>query len=112
MRNQKESSSNANAAVVQKGSVARVDSSNEGEDYDVLTVSTSNFLNTQVIDTSALHHMTFNGKLFISFKEQNDNVKLGDDGELRVKGSGSMHIQIYDDIVKIFDAWYVPDERI
>ena len=65
-------------------------SSEEGESTDVLTVSTSGSANTWVMDTGASYHMTFSKNLFTSFKEWNGSVKLGDDEELSVKGSGSM----------------------
>nr|KYP56816.1 Retrovirus-related Pol polyprotein from transposon TNT 1-94 [Cajanus cajan] len=60
------------------------------------------------MDTGASYHMTFNRKLFNSFKEWNDSVKLGDDEELGVKGSSAVHIKMYDGMVRTFDAWYVP----
>nr|KYP51415.1 Retrovirus-related Pol polyprotein from transposon TNT 1-94 [Cajanus cajan] len=63
------------------------------------------------MDTGASYHMTFNKKLFNSFKEWNGSVKLGDDEELGVKGSGVVQIKMYDGMVRTFDAWYVPGLR-
>jgi len=42
---------------------------------------------------------------------KNGNVKLGDDEELGVKGSGDVQIKMYDGIVRTFDTWYVPGLR-
>ncbi|RVW26896.1 Retrovirus-related Pol polyprotein from transposon TNT 1-94 [Vitis vinifera] len=39
------------------------------------------------------------------------SVKLGDDGELGVKGSGSVQIKMYDGLVRTLNAWYVPGLR-
>jgi hypothetical protein len=58
-----------------------------------------------------MHNMIFLKNLFTSVKEWNDSVKLGDDKELSVKGSGSMQIKIYDGMVRMLDAWHVLDLR-
>ena len=100
----KESNSNASAAVVQDSSEVSQHSSDEGESSDVLTVSTSSSANTWVMDTGASYHMTFSKNLFTSFKEWNGSVKLGDDEELSVKGSGSVQIKMYDGMVRTLDA--------
>ena len=100
----KESSGKANAVVAQ-------DSSDEGESGDVLTVSTTGSTNTWVLDTGASYHMTFSKELFTVFKQWNGSVKLGDDMELDVKGSGSVQIRMFDGMVRTFDAWYVPALR-
>ncbi len=102
--NQKESNGKASASVVQ-------DSSDEGDGGDVLTVSTSSSANTWVMDTGASYHMTFTKELFTSFKEWKGSVKLGDDQELSVEGSGSVQVKMFDGMVRAFDAWYVPGLR-
>nr|KYP33394.1 Retrovirus-related Pol polyprotein from transposon TNT 1-94 [Cajanus cajan] len=81
---------NASAIVVRSSATVSGESSYEGDERDVLIVNTTGFSNTWVMDTGASYHMTFNRKLFNSFKEWNGSVKLGDDEELRVKGSGAI----------------------
>ena len=53
--------------------------------------------------------MTFSRKLFDSFKEWKDSVKLGDGEKLSVAGSGSLKIMMHDGMVRKLDAWYVPE---
>ena len=72
-------------------------------------MSTSGSVNSWVMDTGASYHMTFSKDLFTSFKKWKGNVKLGDDEELRVDGSGSVQIKMYDGMVRTLNAWYVPD---
>ena len=63
------------------------DSSDDGElkGSDVLTVSSSNSLDTWVMDTGASYdHMTFNKQWFHSFKGWHNIVTLGDDEQLPV----------------------------
>nr|KYP63829.1 Retrovirus-related Pol polyprotein from transposon TNT 1-94 [Cajanus cajan] len=107
----KDRNSNASEAVVRSSATVSGESSDEGDDGDVLTVSTTGFANTWVMDTGASYHMTFNKKLFNSFKEWNGSVKLGDDEELGVIDSGVVQIKMYDGMVRTFDAWYVPGLR-
>ena len=84
----KERNNNARATVARSSAVISGESSDEGDGEDVLTVSTIGSTDTWVMDTGASYHMTFNKELFSSFKEWNGSVKLGDDEELGVKGSG------------------------
>nr|KYP40490.1 Retrovirus-related Pol polyprotein from transposon TNT 1-94 [Cajanus cajan] len=107
----KERNINASAAVVRSSATVSGESSDEGDGRDVLTISTTGFADTWVMDTGASYHMTFNRKLFNSFKEWNGSVKLGDDEELGVKGSGAVQIKMYDGMVRTFDAWYAPGLR-
>nr|KYP51251.1 Retrovirus-related Pol polyprotein from transposon TNT 1-94 [Cajanus cajan] len=86
----KDRNSNVSAAVVRSSATVSGESLDEGDVGDVLTINTNGFADTWVMDTRASYHMTFNRKLFNSFKEWNGNVKLGDDEELGVKGSGSV----------------------
>ena len=88
--------------------ILKTSSSDEGEGGDVLTVSTTSSAETWVLDTGASYHMTYSRELFITFKEWTSSVKLGDDGELGVKGSGSVQITVYDRMVKTLNARYVP----
>lgn len=55
--------------------------------------------------------MTINRDLLTLYKEWNYNVRLGNNGELCVKGSGLVQIEMYDDIVITFNVWYVLDLR-
>ncbi|KAI4328696.1 hypothetical protein L6164_021031 [Bauhinia variegata] len=105
-KEKKESDGKASASVVQE-------SSDEGdfEGSDVLTVVTTNALDTWMMDSGASYHMTFNKNWFHSFKEWKGSVSLGDDEVLPVKGSGLLQIKMYDGIVRTFDAWYVPGLR-
>ncbi|RVW14253.1 Retrovirus-related Pol polyprotein from transposon TNT 1-94 [Vitis vinifera] len=96
--------------VAQKDS-EKQDSSDEGEGGDVLTVSTSSSAESWILDTGASYHMAYSRDLFTTFKEWNGSVKLGDDGELGVKGSGSVQIKMYDGLVRTLNAWYVPGLR-
>ncbi|KAJ1386525.1 Retrovirus-related Pol polyprotein from transposon TNT 1-94 [Sesbania bispinosa] len=107
----KDRNSNASATVVRSSAAISGESLDEGDDGDVLTVSTTGSAETWVMDTGASYHMTFNKELFSSFKEWNGSVKLGDDEELGVKGSGAVQIKMYDGMVRTFDAWYVPSLR-
>jgi len=107
----KERNNNARATVARSSAVVSGESSNEGDGGDVLTVGTIGSADTWVMDTGASYHMTFNKELFSSFKKWNGSVKLGDDEELGVKGSGAVQIKMYDGIVRTFDAWYVPGLR-
>ncbi|RVW55028.1 Retrovirus-related Pol polyprotein from transposon TNT 1-94 [Vitis vinifera] len=104
------SNGNAQVVVAQKDS-EKQDSSDEGEGGDVLTVSTSSSAKSWILDTGASYHMTYSRDLFTTFKEWNGSVKLGDDGELGVKGSGSVQIKMYDRLVRTLNAWYVPGLR-
>nr|KYP46866.1 Retrovirus-related Pol polyprotein from transposon TNT 1-94 [Cajanus cajan] len=65
----KDRNSNASVAVVRSSATVSGESSDEGDGGDVLTVSTTSFADTWVMDTRASYHMTFNEKLFNSFKE-------------------------------------------
>jgi hypothetical protein len=47
--------------------------------------------------------MTFSKNLFTSFKEWNISVKLGDDKQFSVKGSGYVQIKMYDEMVRMLD---------
>ncbi|RVW57769.1 Retrovirus-related Pol polyprotein from transposon TNT 1-94 [Vitis vinifera] len=87
------SNGNAQVVVAQKDS-EKQDSSDEGEGGDVLTVSTSSSAESWILDTGASYHMAYSRDLFTTFKEWNGSVKLGDDGELGVKGSGSVQIKM------------------
>ena len=104
------SNGNAQVVVAQKDS-EKQDSSDEGEGGDVLTVSTSSSAESWILDTGASYHMAYSRDLFTTFKEWNGSVKLGDDGELGVKGSGSVQIKMYDGLVRTLNAWYVPGLR-
>ncbi|RVW79759.1 Retrovirus-related Pol polyprotein from transposon TNT 1-94 [Vitis vinifera] len=104
------SNGNAQVVVAQKDS-EKQDSSDEGKGGDVLTVSTSSSAESWILDTGASYHMAYSRDLFTTFKEWNGSVKLGDDGELGVKGSGSVQIKMYDRLVKTLNAWYVPGLR-
>ncbi|KAJ1427864.1 Zinc finger, CCHC-type [Sesbania bispinosa] len=97
--------SNTSVAVVRSSAVVSGESSDEGDGGDVLTVSTTSFVDTWVMDTCASYHMTFNREMFNSFKEWNDSVKLGDEEELGVKGSGVVQIKMYDGMVITFNTW-------
>ena len=55
--------------------------------------------------------MTYSRDLFVSFKEWNGRVKLGDDGMRCIRGSGTVQIKMHDGIVRTLDCWYVPDLR-
>ena len=52
--------------------------------------------------------MTYSHELSTTFKEWTCSVKLGDDGELGVKGSGLVQIRMYDGMVRTLNAYYVP----
>ncbi|KAI4339466.1 hypothetical protein MLD38_024409 [Melastoma candidum] len=102
----KESDGKAIASVVRE-------SSDEGEyeGSDVLTVATSSLTDTWIMDSGASYHMTFNKDWFNSFKKWNSSVRLGDDKAIPVLGTGSVQIKMYDETVRIIEAWYVPDLR-
>ena len=50
--------------------------------------------------------MTYSQELLTTFKKWNDDVKLGDDGELDVKGRGSVQIKMYGEMIRTLDAWW------
>ncbi|KAL6340624.1 hypothetical protein AAG906_010532 [Vitis piasezkii] len=102
---------NSTKVVVAQKDSEKQDSSDEGEGGDVLTVSTSSSAESWILDTGASYHMAYSRDLFTTFKEWNGSVKLGDDGELGVKGSGSVQIKMYDGLVRTLNAWYVPGLR-
>ena len=71
-----------------------------------MTVTAFRFEDGWIVDTRAVYHMTFYRKLFDSFREWRDNVKLGDDKKLSVEDSGCLKIKMYNGMVRNLDAWY------
>ena len=99
--------SKASASIVQE-------SSDEAEGDDVLTVTVSSSEDGWILDTRDSYHMTSNKNWFSFFRRWEDNVRIGDDKELVVQGSGSVQIQMYDGTVRVYSmpGMFLPYERI
>lgn len=53
------------------------------------------------------HHRTYNCDWSKEFKECNGLVNMVDNGMYGIKGSGIVHIEMYVDIVRKLDCWFV-----